>query len=62
VPGSEKIIELNWYAEGSKFGTPYTSGSELNHLAFDLEDLAGWIKELERKHVKIIVRPRKIGG
>jgi lactoylglutathione lyase len=59
---SEQIIELNWYADGSKFGTPYINGSEIDHLAFDVEDLDAWLEELERKNVKIIVRIHEIGG
>lgn len=61
-PDSVQTIELNWYAEGSKFGTPYVSGSEIVHLAFDVENLDAWLRELERKHVKVIVRPYEIGG
>lgn len=60
-PDSEQVIELNWYAEGSRFGTPYVNGSEVDHLGFDVENLADWIRELEAKGVKILVRPREIG-
>jgi lactoylglutathione lyase len=61
-PESEQIIELNWYSEGSRFGTPYVNGSEIDHLAFDVQNLDTWIEQVERKSVKIIVRPREIGG
>jgi lactoylglutathione lyase len=58
---SEQILELNWYKEGSRFGTPYANGSEVDHLAFDVENLGEWISSLENKGVKILVRPREIG-
>jgi len=32
--GSEQTLELNWYPEGSRFYTGYSSGEELDHLAF----------------------------
>jgi lactoylglutathione lyase len=61
-PGSEQVIELNWYANGSKFGEAYVNGSEIDHLGFEVEDLAEWVRELEAKGVKILVRPYEIGG
>ena len=61
-PGSEQIIELNWYAHGSTYGTAYENGSEVDHLGFEVENLSLWIKELEAKGVKILIRPYEIGG
>jgi lactoylglutathione lyase len=61
-PGSEQEIELNWYAQGSRFGTPYTNGSEVDHLGFDVDDLDEWVRELEKKGVKALLRIREIGG
>jgi lactoylglutathione lyase len=61
-PGSEQVIELNWYAHGSKFGDPYANGSEVDHLGFEVENLEAWIRELEAKGVKILIRPYEIGG
>ena len=55
-PDSEQLLELNWYKEGSKFGTPYTNGSEVDHLGFDVENLSEWISSLEKKRVKILFR------
>ncbi|HUI85559.1 MAG TPA: VOC family protein [Nitrososphaerales archaeon] len=60
--GSEQAIELNWYAQGSRFGTPYVSGSEVDHLGFDVEDLDEWVRELEEKGVKVLLRIREVGG
>lgn len=61
-PDSDQLLELNWYSEGSKFGTPYVNGSEVDHLAFDVESLESWLEELHQKQVKILVRPHEIGG
>ena len=61
-PGSEQVIELNWYAQGSRFGTPYANGSEVDHLGFDVDDLDEWIRELEKKGVNILLRIREVGG
>src|SRR5881409_1417021 len=61
-PGGDQLLELNWYAEGSRFGLPYVNGEELDHLAFDVDDLDGAIAELSRKGVEVVVRPGEIGG
>ncbi len=39
-----------------------TQASELDHLAFDVEDLGTWIEHLDRKNIKVIVRPHEISG
>lgn len=37
--GSEAILELNWYPEGSRhFPGPYANGDELDHIAFECDD------------------------
>ncbi len=45
--GSEQLLELNWYPEGSRhFRGPYRNGDELDHLAFECEDVARAYEEL----------------
>ena len=61
-PDSGQLLELNWYKEGSRFGTQYENGSEVDHLGFDVENLSEWISSLEKKGVKILVRPGEIGA
>src|SRR3989442_790206 len=39
-PGGDQLLELNWYAEGSRFGLPYVYGEELEHLSFEVADHA----------------------
>lgn len=60
-PGSDQLLELNWYREGTQFGPPYANGEELDHLAFDVDDLNATLRELEAKGVKVLVRPGEIG-
>jgi hypothetical protein len=43
-------IELNYYKEGSKYAEPYTSGQELDHLAFWLGgDYDNFLSEAKKK-------------
>jgi len=58
---SEQELELNWYKEGTRFGTPYTNGSEVDHLGFDVENMDGWLSSLEKKGIKILLRIREGG-
>ncbi len=60
--GGDQLLELNWYAEGSRFGPPYVNGEELDHLAFDVDDLDGAVAELSRRGVEVVIRPGEIGG
>ena len=60
-PGSPQLLELNWYGAGSKFGSPYSNGEDLDHLAFECDDLAKAVEELERRGVEVTVRPKEIG-
>ena len=61
-PGSDQVIELNWYFHGSTFGDSYENGSEIDHLGFEVDNLEAWLRELEAKGVKILIRPYEIGG
>ena len=46
-PGSDWILELNWYPEGSAFfHGPYRNGDELDHIAFECEDVERAYREL----------------
>lgn len=61
-PGSSQLLELNWYEEGSQFGTAYTHGEELDHLGFEVENLQDAVERLEEKGVEVVVRPGTIGA
>jgi len=53
-PGSSILIELNWYPEGSPFfGGPYRNGDELDHLAFECEDVEAAYRELLGKGARV---------
>ena len=46
-PGTEPILELNWYPDGSPFfNGPYRNGDELDHIAFDCDDVGRAYQEL----------------
>jgi lactoylglutathione lyase len=59
---STQLLELNWYESGSRFGGPYSNGEELDHLAFECDDLSRAVSELERRGVEVTVRPKEIGA
>ena len=60
-PNSEQLLELNHYEEGSPYSSPYINGEDLDHLAFDVEDLEVTIKELKQQGVEVVVEPYQIG-
>jgi len=60
-PNSEQLLELNHYEEGSPFNSPYINGEDLDHIAFDVEDLEATVKELKRQGVEVVVEPYEIG-
>lgn len=61
-PDGDQLLELNWYAEGSRFGPPYVNGEELDHLGFEVDDLDKAVAELAGKDVEVVIRPGEIGG
>jgi lactoylglutathione lyase len=61
-PGSEQLLELNYYRDGSPFKSAYVSGEELDHIAFDVQDLTATIKDLKRRGIEVLVEPYAIGG
>ncbi len=42
-PGSAQLLELNWYEPGTRFGTPFTNGEDLDHPAFECDDVEGTV-------------------
>lgn len=61
-PGSEQELELNFYARDSPFWAPYSNGEDLDHLAFEVGDLAAAVEGMRRKGVTIVVEPFTIGA
>ena len=53
---------MNFYENDSPFYAPYVNGEDLDHLAFDVENLESTVSDLKRKNVKIIVEPYQIGA
>lgn len=46
-------LELNFYAKGSRFATPYRVGEGLDHLAFQVEDLDKFLAEAKRSGISV---------
>ncbi len=46
---SENVLEINWYGEESPVAGPYSEGEELDHLAFQVEDLDAALRYLDEK-------------
>lgn len=59
---SSQLLELNFYEEESPFYAPYMNGEDLDHLAFDVENLENTVSDLKRRGIEIVVEPYKIGG
>ncbi len=59
---SQQLLELNYYEEGSRFGVEYKNGEELDHLAFDVDDLLGTVESLKKEGIEIIAEPYSIGA
>ena len=60
-PHSTQLLELNFYEKDSPFCFPYVNGEDLDHLAFDVENLESVVSDLRSKGVEIIVEPYSIG-
>jgi len=60
-PDSEQILELNYYEQDSPFNSTYVNGEDLDHIAFDVQDLASSVKQLKQKGIEVVVEPYAIG-
>ena len=61
-PGSNQLLELNFYESDSPFYAPYENGEDLDHLGFDVENLESAVSDLRKKGVEIVVEPGQIGA
>jgi len=52
-PEGHQLLELNWYADHDK----YRSGDELDHLAFDVDDVDQALAELRNQGVEVAMEP-----
>jgi len=56
--GSKQMLELNWYPNASRFfAGPYRNGDELDHIAFECEDVERAYRELLEKGARPGHRP-----
>jgi lactoylglutathione lyase len=51
-PFSGQKLELNYYTPSSRFASPYDPGEGLDHIAFRVEGLDEFLRELHGKGVK----------
>ena len=56
-PSSGQRLELNWYPKGSRFYERYDDGSELDHVAFIVDDAVKWFKLLVKRGARPASRP-----
>jgi len=52
-PEGHQLLELNWYADHNK----YRSGDELDHLAFDVDDVDRALADLKEQGVEVAMQP-----
>ena len=54
-------LELNWYADDSPVAGPFSTGDQLDHLGFEVDDFEGALKRLNDAGYPTIMGPRKAG-
>jgi len=57
TPRGRQRLELNWYEPGSRFATRYRVGEGLDHLAFRVPDLGGFLKGLRAQAIEVVDGP-----
>jgi lactoylglutathione lyase len=50
-----QVLELNYYAQGSKFNAEYQVGEGLDHLAFQVDDLEKATSEADKAGFPVIL-------
>ena len=50
---SDQLLELNWYPDRKE----YKNGDEVDHLAFDVEDVDSAVAELRSEGVEVALEP-----
>ena len=56
-PGSQLVLELNYYEDGSPFATSYEAGEGLDHLGFKVDNLMATFELLRGKGVMVALEP-----
>lgn len=55
--GSPQRLELNFYPRSNRFWTPWSTGTEFDHLGFFVDDVDYWFGRLQRQGAKVAARP-----
>jgi lactoylglutathione lyase len=57
IDGTDHRIELTWWREKKN----YSEGDQLDHIAFEVEDVAGFVQKMKEKGVEIAKEPYSLG-
>jgi len=57
-PDGDQKLELNWYANRGE----YKNGDELDHLAFEVQDVDAALSELRSQGVEVAMEPFNAGN
>jgi lactoylglutathione lyase len=60
-PNTAHTLEINYYPEGSPEGSPYHTGSEIDHLAFKVQDVYQAVDYLKKKGCPPVFGPETFG-
>ena len=52
--GGGAQLELNYYHSGSRYSTPYSAGEELDHLAFEVEEIDSFLERAEKAGYPVV--------
>lgn len=61
-PGSQQVLELNYYEGGSEYNTPYDPGEGLDHLGFRVGNLRKVLDDLMTRGVEVAIHPLSMKG
>ncbi|MFQ6012193.1 MAG: VOC family protein [Thermoplasmata archaeon] len=59
---SENVLEINWYSEDSPVAGEYREGEELDHLAFEVNDLDAALAYLDQRGYPRVMGPLESKG
>jgi len=57
-PDGDQMLELNWYHDREE----YRNGDEVDHLAFEVQDVDEALTELRTQGVEVALEPFNEGG
>jgi lactoylglutathione lyase len=58
IDGTDHRIELTWWKEKKD----YSEGDQLDHIAFGVEDVAGFVRQMKESGVEVAKEPYSLGS